>query len=66
SLPPSAQEEELKKSKEEEERREYEEYLKLKEGFVVEEEGMDEAMSEEQVRWVDWLERAGMRQKSRR
>ncbi|XP_026545613.1 DDRGK domain-containing protein 1 isoform X1 [Notechis scutatus] len=43
-------EEELKKAKEEEERREYEEYLKLKQGFVVEEEGMDEAMTEEQSR----------------
>ncbi|XP_026578710.1 DDRGK domain-containing protein 1 isoform X2 [Pseudonaja textilis] len=43
-------EEELKKAKEEEERQEYEEYLKLKEGFVVEEEGMDEAMTEEQSR----------------
>ncbi|XP_060543183.1 DDRGK domain-containing protein 1 [Pantherophis guttatus] len=43
-------EEELKKAKEEEERREYEEYLKLKESFVVEEEGMDEAMTEEQSR----------------
>uniref|UniRef100_A0A670YVQ2 DDRGK domain containing 1 n=1 Tax=Pseudonaja textilis TaxID=8673 RepID=A0A670YVQ2_PSETE len=48
-------EEELKKAKEEEERQEYEEYLKLKEGFVVEEEGMDEAMTEEQVRWVGWF-----------
>ncbi|KAM3832191.1 DDRGK domain-containing protein 1 [Vipera latastei] len=43
-------EEELKKAKEEEERREYEEYLKLKESFVVEEEGLDEAMTEEQSR----------------
>ncbi|XP_058049496.1 DDRGK domain-containing protein 1 isoform X2 [Ahaetulla prasina] len=43
-------EEELKKAKEEEERREYEEYLKLKESFVVEEEGIDEAMTEEQSR----------------
>ncbi|XP_039224306.1 DDRGK domain-containing protein 1 [Crotalus tigris] len=43
-------EEELKKAKEEEERREYEEYLKLKESFVVEEEGLDEAMTEEQTR----------------
>ncbi|XP_007443465.1 DDRGK domain-containing protein 1 [Python bivittatus] len=42
------QEEEQKKAKEEEERREYEEYLKLKESFVVEEEGMDEAMTEEE------------------
>ncbi|XP_013910209.1 PREDICTED: DDRGK domain-containing protein 1 [Thamnophis sirtalis] len=41
-------EEELKKAKEEEERREYEEYLKLKESFVVEEEGVDEALTEEQ------------------
>ncbi|XP_063165672.1 DDRGK domain-containing protein 1 [Candoia aspera] len=41
-------EEEQKKAKEEEERQEYEEYLKLKESFVVEEEGMDEAMTEEE------------------
>ncbi|XP_029141306.1 DDRGK domain-containing protein 1 [Protobothrops mucrosquamatus] len=43
-------EEELKKAKEEEEQREYEEYLKLKESFVVEEEGLDEAMTEDQTR----------------
>lgn len=43
-------EEELKKAKEEEEKREHEEYLKLKESFVVEEEGLDEAMSEEESR----------------
>nr|XP_008116042.1 PREDICTED: LOW QUALITY PROTEIN: DDRGK domain-containing protein 1 [Anolis carolinensis] len=42
------QEEEKKKAKEEEEQREYEEYLKLKESFVVEEEGVDEALTEEQ------------------
>ncbi|XP_032080195.1 DDRGK domain-containing protein 1, partial [Thamnophis elegans] len=46
--PSSPQEEELKKAKEEEERREYEEYLKLKESFVVEEEGVDETLTEEQ------------------
>ncbi|XP_042324522.1 DDRGK domain-containing protein 1 isoform X2 [Sceloporus undulatus] len=44
------QEEEKKKAKEEEEQREYEEYLKLKESFVVEEEGLDEAMTEEESR----------------
>ncbi|KAH0615740.1 hypothetical protein JD844_026135, partial [Phrynosoma platyrhinos] len=43
------EEEEKKKAKEEEEQREYEEYLKLKESFVVEEEGLDEAMTEEEV-----------------
>ncbi|XP_061439499.1 DDRGK domain-containing protein 1 isoform X2 [Rhineura floridana] len=44
------QEEEKKKAKEEEEEREHEEYLKLKESFVVEEEGLDEAMTEEESR----------------
>ncbi|XP_028600022.2 DDRGK domain-containing protein 1 [Podarcis muralis] len=44
------QEEEKKKAKEEEEKREYEEYLKLKESFVVEEEGEDEGMTEEESR----------------
>lgn len=48
-LSPSLQEEEKKKAKEEEELREHEEYLKLKESFVVEEEGLDEAMTEEEV-----------------
>lgn len=43
------QEEEKKKAKEEEEQREYEEYLKLKESFIVEEEGVEEAMTEEEV-----------------
>uniref|UniRef100_A0A8C5IQJ5 DDRGK domain containing 1 n=1 Tax=Junco hyemalis TaxID=40217 RepID=A0A8C5IQJ5_JUNHY len=40
---------EKRKAKEEEEKREYEEYLKLKESFVVEEEGVEESMTEEQV-----------------
>nr|XP_020670458.1 DDRGK domain-containing protein 1 [Pogona vitticeps] len=44
------QEEEKKKAKEEEEQREYEEYLKLKESFMVEEEGVAEAMNEEESR----------------
>uniref|UniRef100_A0A8D0GHL0 DDRGK domain-containing protein 1 n=1 Tax=Sphenodon punctatus TaxID=8508 RepID=A0A8D0GHL0_SPHPU len=44
------QEEEQKKAKEEEEQRAHEEYLKLKESFVVEEEGVEEAMTEEQSR----------------
>ncbi|NXE45022.1 DDRGK protein, partial [Dromaius novaehollandiae] len=44
------QEEEKKKAKEEEEKREYEEYLKLKESFVVEEEGVEESMTEEESR----------------
>ncbi|NWH39936.1 DDRGK protein, partial [Chloropsis hardwickii] len=44
------EEEEKRKAKEEEEKREYEEYLKLKESFVVEEEGVEEAMTEEQSR----------------
>ncbi|KAM7169007.1 DDRGK domain-containing protein 1 isoform 1-T1 [Macrochelys suwanniensis] len=42
------QEEEQKKAKEEKEQREHEEYLKLKEGFVVEEEGVEETMTEEE------------------
>ncbi|XP_025056474.1 DDRGK domain-containing protein 1 [Alligator sinensis] len=42
------QEEEKKKAKEEEEQKEYEEYLKLKESFIVEEEGVEEAMTEEE------------------
>ena len=45
----SVQEEEKRKAKEEEEKREYEEYLKLKESFVVEEEGVEESMTEEEV-----------------
>ncbi|NWZ83866.1 DDRGK protein, partial [Poecile atricapillus] len=44
------QEEEKRKAKEEEEKREHEEYLKLKESFVVEEEGVEETMTEEQSR----------------
>ncbi|NXT28563.1 DDRGK protein, partial [Syrrhaptes paradoxus] len=44
------QEEERRKAKEEEEKREYEEYLKLKESFVVEEEGVEESMTEEESR----------------
>ncbi|KFR10805.1 DDRGK domain-containing protein 1, partial [Opisthocomus hoazin] len=44
------QEEEQRKAKEEEEKREYEEYLKLKESFVVEEEGVEESMTEEESR----------------
>ncbi|NXD09034.1 DDRGK protein, partial [Nothocercus nigrocapillus] len=44
------QEEEKRKAKEEEEKREYEEYLKLKESFVVEEEGVEESMTEEESR----------------
>ncbi|XP_040275271.1 DDRGK domain-containing protein 1 [Bufo bufo] len=44
------QEEEKKKAKEEQEKREYEEYLKLKESFVVEEEGVAETMDEDQTR----------------
>ncbi|OCT99050.1 hypothetical protein XELAEV_18004849mg [Xenopus laevis] len=43
-------EEEERKAKEEQEKREYEEYLKLKESFVVEEEGVQESMSEEESR----------------
>ncbi|XP_021563206.1 DDRGK domain-containing protein 1 isoform X2 [Carlito syrichta] len=41
-------EEEERKAQEEQARREHEEYLKLKEAFVVEEEGMGETMTEEQ------------------
>ncbi|NXK08596.1 DDRGK protein, partial [Herpetotheres cachinnans] len=44
------QEEEKRKAKEEEEKKEYEEYLKLKESFVVEEEGVEESMTEEESR----------------
>lgn len=43
------QEEEERKAREEQARREHEEYLKLKEAFVVEEEGVSETMTEEQV-----------------
>lgn len=43
------QEEEENKRKEEEEKREYEEYLKLKETFTIEEEGQEEILSDEQV-----------------
>lgn len=43
------QEEEERKAREEQARREHEEYLKLKEAFVVEEEGVGETMTEEQV-----------------
>ncbi|XP_036907645.1 DDRGK domain-containing protein 1 [Sturnira hondurensis] len=41
-------EEEERKSREEQAQREHEEYLKLKEAFVVEEEGVGETMTEEQ------------------
>lgn len=41
-------EEEERKAREEQAQREHEEYLKLKEAFVVEEEGMSETMTEEQ------------------
>ncbi|NXJ32085.1 DDRGK protein, partial [Ciconia maguari] len=52
------QEEEKRKAKEEEEKREYEEYLKLKESFVVEEEGVEESMTEEESRsfLIEFLE----------
>lgn len=43
------QEEEEKKRKEEEAAREQEEYLRLKEGFTVEEEGVDSKDDETQV-----------------
>ncbi|OBS66804.1 hypothetical protein A6R68_04646 [Neotoma lepida] len=42
-------EEEERKAREEQARREHEEYLKLKEAFVVEEEGVSETMTEEQT-----------------
>ncbi|XP_059242570.1 DDRGK domain-containing protein 1 [Mustela nigripes] len=42
------QEEEERKAREEQAQREHEEYLKLKESFVVEEEGVGETMTEEQ------------------
>lgn len=41
-------EEEERLAKEEEERKEYEEYLKLKEAFTVDEEGEDQAQTEEE------------------
>lgn len=44
-----SQEEEERKAREEQAQREHEEYLKLKEAFVVEEEGVGETMTEEQV-----------------
>lgn len=43
------QEEEERKAREEQAQREHEEYLKLKAAFVVEEEGVGETMTEEQV-----------------
>ncbi|PIK52822.1 putative DDRGK domain-containing protein 1 [Apostichopus japonicus] len=43
-------EEEENKRKEEEEKREYEEYLKLKETFTIEEEGQEEILSDEQTK----------------
>uniref|UniRef100_A0A8C5XE56 DDRGK domain containing 1 n=1 Tax=Microcebus murinus TaxID=30608 RepID=A0A8C5XE56_MICMU len=42
-------EEEERKAREEQAQREHEEYLKLKEAFVVEEEGVGETMTEEQL-----------------
>ncbi|XP_075420032.1 DDRGK domain-containing protein 1 [Tenrec ecaudatus] len=42
------QEEEARKAREEQAQREHEEYLKLKEAFVVEEEGVGETMTEEE------------------
>ncbi|XP_069832420.1 DDRGK domain-containing protein 1 [Dendropsophus ebraccatus] len=44
------EEEEKRKAKEEQEKRDYEEYLKLKESFTVDEEGVAETMDEEQTR----------------
>ncbi len=41
------QEEREKRLREEQEKREHEEYLKLKQQFVIEEEGQDESLSEE-------------------
>ncbi|XP_029449719.1 DDRGK domain-containing protein 1 [Rhinatrema bivittatum] len=54
------QEEEKRKAKEEEEQRQHEEYLKLKESFVVEDEGIEEAMTEEEVccfltKFIDYI-----------
>ncbi|XP_046288963.1 DDRGK domain-containing protein 1 isoform X2 [Marmota monax] len=49
-------EEEERKAQEEQARREHEEYLKLKEAFVVEEEGVGETMTEEQQSKVVLLE----------
>lgn len=45
-----SQEEEERRAKEEQERREEEEYLKLKASFVVEDQGEEEQLSEDQVR----------------
>lgn len=50
NAPLSAQEEELRRAKEEQERKEEEEYLRLKESFVIEEQGMTEQLSEQEVR----------------
>ena len=47
---PFVQEEEERVRKEEEERREQEEYMKLKETFTVEEEGLDAKDDESQVK----------------
>ncbi|XP_078534837.1 DDRGK domain-containing protein 1 [Lissotriton helveticus] len=49
-LEEAKQEEDEQRAREEAAQREHEEYLKLKEGFVVEEEGLDEGPTEEESR----------------
>lgn len=44
-----SQEEELRRAKEEQERREEEEYQRLKESFVIEEQGESEELTEQEV-----------------
>lgn len=44
------QEEEERQAKEEQEKREEEEYLKLKASFIIEDQGEEEQLSEDQVR----------------
>lgn len=45
----SLQDEELRQAKEEQERREEEEYQRLKEAFVIEEQGESEELTEQEV-----------------
>lgn len=50
-----SQEEELRRSKEEQERKEEEEYLRLKESFVIEDQGEAEELSEQELRLLYFL-----------
>ncbi|KAG9338298.1 hypothetical protein JZ751_025969 [Albula glossodonta] len=50
------QEEEIRRAKEEQERREEEEYLRLKESFVIEEQGVTEELSEQEVEFIQYIQ----------